>query len=467
MTSAERFAADNLDRFLAELFDFLRIPSVSARSERDGDTRRAAIWLRDRMRDVGLEAETLETPRHPVVLGEWRGAGPGAPTILVYGHYDVQPAEPLELWTTPAFEPEVRDGRVYARGSADDKGQLFLHVKAAESLLAATGRLPVNLIVLAEGEEEIGSPNLVPFVEAHAERLACDAVVISDSAMFAPGLPSVLFSLRGLAYFEITVRGPARDLHSGSYGGGVVNPATTLARILATLHDGNGRIALPGFYDDVVDWGDAIRSEIRALPFEEEEFRAGVGAAALSGEAGYTTLERLWIRPTCEVNGLLSGYTGEGAKTVLPAHAMAKVSFRLVPDQDPARVAELLGAHLARVAPPEVRVEVEEFHGGPPWRGRVSGGLMDAASRALARSFGRRPVLTGEGGSIPIVSEFERILDAPVLLLGFALPGANMHAPDEWFPLENLGKGVVALAALLEELGSGEFRSAGESSPPL
>ena len=457
MTPAEQFTAANLDRFLAELFDFLRIPSISAKSEHNGDTRHAAGWLRDRMRDIGLEAEILETPRHPVVLGEWRGARDDAPTVLVYGHYDVQPAEPLELWTAPAFEPDVRDGRIYARGSADDKGQLFLHVKAAESLLAEDGRLPVNLIVLAEGEEEIGSPNLIPFVEAHSERLACDVVVISDSAMFAPGLPSVLFSLRGLAYFEITVHGPASDLHSGSYGGGVVNPAMALARILGTLHDENGRIAIPGFYDDVVDWGDETRAEIRALPFDDEEFRDGVGVAALSGEAGYSTLERLWIRPTCEVNGLLSGYTGEGAKTVLPAHSMAKVSFRLVPDQDPARVAKLLRAHIARVAPPEVRVEIEELHGGMPWRGQVSGGLIDAASRALARSFGRRPVLTGEGGSIPIVGEFERILEAPVLLLGFALPGANMHAPDEWFPLENFDKGIVALAALLEELGSGAF----------
>ena len=459
MTAAGQFTAANLDRFLTELFDFLRIPSISARSEHNGDIRRAADWLRDRMRDIGLEAEILETPRHPVVLGEWRGAGADAPTVLVYGHYDVQPAEPLELWTAPAFEPEVRDGRIYARGSADDKGQLFLHVKAAESLLATTGRLPVNLVVLAEGEEEIGSPNLIPFVEAHADRLATDVVVISDSAMFAPGLPSVLFSLRGLAYFEITVHGPAGDLHSGSYGGGVVNPAMTLSRILATLHDDHGRIAIPGFYDDVVDWGERTRAEIRALPFDEEDFRAGVGVPALSGEAGYSTLERLWIRPTCEVNGMLSGYTGEGAKTVLPAHAMAKLSFRLVPDQDPARVAELLRAHIERVAPAEARVEVEELHGGMPWRGQVSGDLVDAASRALAHSFGRRPVLTGEGGSIPIVGEFERILEAPVLLLGFALPGANMHAPDEWFPVENFDKGIVALAALLEELGSGAFAS--------
>ena len=273
--------------------------------------------------------------------------------------------------------------------------------------------------------------------------------------MFAPGLPSVLFSLRGLAYFEVRVGGPVGDLHSGSYGGAVANPATTLAALLATLHDDDGRISIDGFYDDVVDWDDDTRAQIRELPFDDEDFRDSVGAPGLSGESGYSTLERLWIRPTCEVNGLLSGYTGEGAKTVLPAKAMAKVSFRLVPDQDPARVAELFRAHVERVAPPEVTIEIEELHGGSPWRGQVTGRLVDAATRALERSFGRRPVLTGEGGSIPIVGEFERILGAPALLVGFALPGANMHAPDEWFPVENFEKGIRALAYLLEDLGNG------------
>ncbi len=455
MADPQQFISDNIDRFQAELFEFLRIPSVSARSEHIGDTRQAADWLSERLSEAGLDTEVLDTARHPVVLGEWRGAGPDAPTVLVYGHYDVQPPDPLDLWTSPPFEPEVRDDRIYARGSADDKGQLFQHVKAVESLLSATGRLPVNLILLAEGEEEIGSPNLVPFVEEHADRLRCDTVVISDSAMFAPGLPSVLFSLRGLAYFEVRVGGPVGDLHSGSYGGAVANPATTLAALLATLHDDDGRISIDGFYDDVVDWDDDTRAQIRELPFDDEDFRDSVGAPGLSGESGYSTLERLWIRPTCEVNGLLSGYTGEGAKTVLPAKAMAKVSFRLVPDQDPARVAELFRAHVERVAPPEVTIEIEELHGGSPWRGQVTGRLVDAATRALERSFGRRPVLTGEGGSIPIVGEFERILGAPALLVGFALPGANMHAPDEWFPVENFEKGIRALAYLLEDLGNG------------
>ncbi len=441
-----------LPRLRGELFEFLRIPSVSARPEHRGDTRAAAEWLRDRLARAGLETDILETEGHPVVLGEWRGAGPEAPTLLIYGHYDVQPAEPLELWTSPPFEPTVRDGRIYARGVADDKGQVFLHLAALEHLLATAGTLPVNVVVLVEGEEEIGSPHLLPFVEEHRERLAADAVVISDSALFAEGIPSLLFSLRGLAYTEIRVRGPRSDLHSGAYGGAVPNPATELARILATLHDDEGRIRIPGFYDDVVTWDEDTLEGIRALPFSAEAFREGVGAPGLHGEAGWSPLERLWVRPTCEVNGLLSGYTGEGAKTVLPAEAMAKVSFRLVPDQDPKRVVELLRAHVAEVASPQVAVEILELHHGSPWRARPEGPFFDAARDALRETFGVEPVLTGEGGSIPIVPDFERILGAPAVLLGFALPGCNMHAPDEWFPEDHLEKGIRTLLAFYRRL---------------
>jgi acetylornithine deacetylase/succinyl-diaminopimelate desuccinylase-like protein len=341
---------------------------------------------------------------------------------------------------------------VYARGSVDDKGQLFLHVKALEAHLAARGALPVNVIVLAEGEEEVGSDHLAEFVEHHADRLRADVVVISDSAMFAPGLPTLLFSLRGLAYLQIDVQGPDRDLHSGSYGGAVINPAMALARILATFHDANGRVAIPGFYDDVRDWGDVVRAQIRALPFDDEEFRLETGAPSLGGESGFGVLERLWTRPTCEVNGLLSGYTGEGAKTVLPAHAMAKVSFRLVPDQDPAHIAKLVQAHVARVTPRGVRVDVRALHGGRPWKAEPTGPLFEAARRALAAAFGREPVLTGEGGSIPVVGDFERILGAPVLLIGFGLPGENAHAPDEWMSLENFANGMRAIAVLWDEM---------------
>ena len=450
----DAFLTANDARIRDELFEYLRIPSVSARSEHDADTARAAEWTAQCLRNAGLEATVHPTAGHPVVVGEWRNAPAGASTVLIYGHYDVQPAEPLELWTTPAFEPTVRDGRLYARGSVDDKGQLFLHIKALEAHLRVRGKLPVNVIVVAEGEEEVGSEHLAPFIEQHADLLKCDAVVISDSAMFAPGLPSVLSSLRGLAYFEINVQGPAQDLHSGSYGGAVVNPAMALAHILATLHDGNGRVAIPGFYDAVDEWPAAVRAQMRALPFDDEHFRAETGAPALGGEQGYTVLERLWTRPTCEVNGLLSGYTGEGAKTVLPAKAMAKVSCRLVPDQEPAEVERLMKAHVASVAPSGVTATVTHVHGGRPWRAELNGPLFDAARRALAAAFGREPVITGEGGSIPVVGDFGRILGVPVLLVGFGLPGENAHAPDEWMSMENFTTGMRAIATLWEELAA-------------
>jgi len=448
----DSFFAANQTRARDELFDLLRIPSVSARSEHNADTARAADWVADAIRKIGLTATVHPTKGHPIVIGEWRKAPPGAQTVLIYGHYDVQPAEPLELWESPPFEPTVRDGKIFARGSVDDKGQLYLHIKALEAHLSTRGKLPVNIIVLAEGEEEVGSDHLADFIQAHADQLKCDAVVISDSAMFAPGLPSILSSLRGLAYFQIDVQGPATDLHSGSYGGAVMNPAMALARILATMHDANGHITIPGFYDKVRDWGDAARKQTRSLPFDDEPFRAETGSPALFGEKDFSTLERLWMRPTCEVNGLLSGYTGEGAKTVLPAVAMAKVSCRLVPDQTPAEIDRLMRAHITRVTPPGVTVTVTQLHGGNPWRADLDGPLFDAARRALATAFDRDPVITGEGGSIPVVGDFQRILGAPVLLAGFGLPGENAHAPNEWLSEENYFKGMRAMAALWEEL---------------
>lgn len=435
-----------------DLFEFLRIPSVSARSEHAGDVRRAAEWLHGKLAALGFATETLPTAGHPIVLAEWRKAPAGAPTIVIYGHYDVQPPEPLELWTSPAFEPEVRDGRIYARGSVDDKGQLWMHVAALEAHLRARGTLPVNVVVLAEGEEEVGSEHLAPFIEAHAARLRCDGVVISDTTMFAPGIPSIISSLRGLAYFEINVTGPNSDLHSGMYGGAVVNPATALARIVAGLHDASGRIAIPGFYDAVRPFPEHVRAGMRALPFDEAAFMRNLEVTALGGEPGYTTLEKLWTRPTCEVNGMLSGYTGEGAKTVLPGKAMAKVSCRLVPDQDPETIGRLLEAHVRAVAPAGVTITVTHLHGGHPWRADLEGPLFDAAARALEAAFGRSPVITGEGGSIPVVNDFARILGAPVLLVGFGLPGENAHAPDEWIDQDNFRRGMKALAGLWDAL---------------
>jgi acetylornithine deacetylase/succinyl-diaminopimelate desuccinylase-like protein len=437
-----------------DLFAFLRIPSVSARSEHTPDVARAAAWLHGHMARIGFTTETLPTPGHPVVLAEWRKAPAGAPTVLVYGHYDVQPPEPLELWTSPAFEPTIRDGRIYARGSVDDKGQLWLHVAALEAHLAIRGSLPVNVIVLAEGEEEVGSENLAHFIEEHRKRLACDAVIISDSSMFAPGIPSILSSLRGLAYFEIDVTGPNSDLHSGMYGGAVVNPATALARIIASFHDATGKVAIPGFYDAVRPFPDAVRAAMKKLPFDEREFMEHLAVDALGGEPGYTTLEKLWTRPTCEVNGMLSGYTGEGAKTVLPGKSMAKVSCRLVPDQDPEVTRQLMEAHVKAVAPAGVTATVTALHGGLPWRADLAGPLYDAASRALEAAFGRKPVIQGEGGSIPVVNDFARLLEAPVLLVGFGLPGENAHAPDEWISQDNFRRGMRAIAALWDELGA-------------
>jgi len=446
----EDFLRKNDSRIHDELFEFLRIPSVSAKSEHNADTKRAAEWVKTSLDKIGVPATIYPTEGHPIVVGEWRKA-PGAPTVLIYGHYDVQPAEPLELWTSPPFEPTVRDGKIFARGSVDDKGQLFLHIKALEAHLATRKKLPVNVIVIAEGEEEVGSDHLAEFVEEKKALLKADAVVISDSAMFAPGLPSILSSLRGLAYFEITVQGPSSDLHSGSYGGAVVNPAMALARILATFHDKDGRIAISGFYKKVREWDPKIRKQMRSLPFNDKTLMKETGVDALGGEKGYTTLEKLWIRPTCEVNGLLSGYTGEGAKTVLPAKAMAKVSCRLVPDQTPADIEKLIKAHVVKVAPKGVKVRVDTLHGGHPWRAELNGSIYDAARRALRAAFGKEPVITGEGGSIPVVGDFEKILGAPVLLVGFGLPGENAHAPDEWMSDENFRQGMRAVATLWDE----------------
>ena len=434
-------------RIREELFSLLRIPSVSARSEHKGDMARTAEWVRDSLSSLGFETVIHQTKGHPIVVGEWRKAA-GAPTVLIYGHYDVQPAEPLELWTSPPFEPTVRDGKIFARGSVDDKGQFFLHIKAVEAHLKTRGTLPVNIVFLIEGEEEIGSEHLAEFVSVHRETLKADAVVISDSTMYAEGQPSILSSLRGLAYFEINVQGPAGDLHSGIYGGAVVNPATALAQIIATFHDESGKVAIDGFYDAVRDWEPEIREQMRELPADDAAFLKEVGASALGGEPGYTTLEKLWTRPTCEVNGLLSGYTGEGAKTVLPARAMAKVSCRLVPDQKPGDVERLFKAHVARVAPKGVTVTCEHLHGGRPWKAKLEGPIYDAARTALESAFGKAPVITGEGGSIPVVSDFEETLNAPVLLVGFGLPGENAHAPDEWMSEENFRVGMRAMAEM-------------------
>jgi len=454
MTDFGEYIDARIDRFHAELGEFLRIPSISTDPERAGDVRRCAEWAADHLRAAGIdEVEVVDTAGHPIVVGE-RIVDPDAPTLLVYGHYDVQPSEPDDLWTSPPFEPTVRGGRLFARGSVDDKGQVHMHVKAVETRLESGAGLPANLKFVVEGEEEVGSAHLGAFLREQADRLSCDAVVISDTTMFSPELPCITTGLRGIVYMEIDVYGPKTDLHSGSYGGAVVNPANALAAILAGLRDARGRATIPGFYEPVREITGRERADLARLPLDEEGLRADIGAPALGGEEGFSTLERLWYRPTLDVNGLLSGFTGAGSKTVLPSKAMAKVSMRLVPDQDPGEVADAFETRVRELAPPGVRVDIKRFHDGSPWVANPDHPIFEAAHRALEAGFGTPPARIREGGSIPIVPLLERTFDAPVLLVGFALPGCNAHAPDEWIDLGVYRKGIEALANLHDEVAA-------------
>jgi acetylornithine deacetylase/succinyl-diaminopimelate desuccinylase-like protein len=442
------------DRYIDEMKNYLAIPSVSALPAHADDVRRCADWTADELRRIGMQnVRLMETPGNPVVYGEWLGAE-GAPTMLFYGHYDVQPVDPLDKWTSPPFEATVRDGEIYARGAADDKGQIFMHFKAIEAHLKQSGRLPCNIKVFIEGEEEVGSAHLDDFVREHKGELAADLVVISDSPMFERGVPSICYGLRGLAYFQIDVTGTASDLHSGSFGGAVANPAFVLSQILAQMKDRSGRIKIPGFYDDVVELKPEEREQFAKLPFNEKKYRKDLGAPKLFGESGYTTLERVWARPTFEVNGLLAGFTGEGAKTVIPATAMAKVSMRLVPNQDPDKIADLFEAYLKKVAPKTVDVKLTRMHGGKPWVTDFDNRYVQAAARAIERGFGKTPVFNREGGSIPVVSTFQQVLGVPSVLFGIGLPDENAHAPNEKLDLDNFHGGVIASAYLYEELGN-------------
>jgi acetylornithine deacetylase/succinyl-diaminopimelate desuccinylase-like protein len=443
----------NRDRYIDEMKRYLAIPSISALPEHKGDVRKCAEWTADEMRRIGLQNVRLEeTPGHPVVYGEWLGA-PGAPTILFYGHYDVQPVDPLHLWTSPPFEATIRDGEIYARGSADDKGQIFMHFKAVEAHLKQHGNLPVNMKFLIEGEEEVGSANLDNFIQGHKDLLKADVVVISDSPMFDRGIPSICYGLRGLAYFQIDLRGSKSDLHSGSFGGAVANPGMVLAQVLAQMKDKSGRVKIDGFYDDVVPLREEERAEWQKLPFNEKKYRQELGAPKLFGETGYSTLERVWARPTFEVNGLLSGFTGEGAKTVLPAVAMAKVSMRLVPNQDPKKIGDLFEEYVKKVTPKTVELKITRMHGGKPWMTAFDNPFVQAAGRAIEQGFGQRPVFNREGGSIPVVSTFQEELGLPCVLFGIGLPDENAHAPDEKLDLGNFHNGVIASAYLYREIG--------------
>src|SRR5436190_1300109 len=442
----------NRERYLDELKALLAIPSISALPEHAGDVKHCAEWCAHELDRIGLQnVRLIDTPGNPVTYGDWLGAE-GAPTILFYGHYDVQPVDPLELWESPPFDATIRDGEIYARGSADDKGQVFMHFKAVEAHLKQNGRLPLNIKFILEGEEEVGSAHLDDFVRAHRSELAADVVVISDSPMFARGVPSMCYGLRGLAYFQIDLRGSSTDLHSGSFGGAVANPAMVLAQMLAQMKDRSGRVKVPGFYDDVVPLQEDEREAWSALPFNERQYKKNFGIPKLSGETAFTTLERTWARPTFEVNGLLSGFTGEGAKTVLPAVAMAKVSMRLVPDQDPDKAARLFEDYLRKIAPKTVELKITRMHGGKPWMTSFDNPFVQAAGRALERGFCQSPVLTREGGSIPVVSTFQEELGLPSVLFGVGLPDENAHAPNEKLDVGNFHGGIIASACLYDEI---------------
>ncbi len=455
MTAIDDYLQSHRDAHLEELKDLLRIPSVSTNPAHKPDIQKAANFVADKLRDLDFDVTIHETPGHPIVYGEWLNA-PGAPTVLIYGHYDVQPPDPLELWRNPPFEPTIENGNIVARGATDDKGQMYCHIKGVEAHIKTAGKLPINVKFLIEGEEEVGSDNLDPFLTANAEMLAADSVLISDTSMFGVGQPALTVGLRGLAYFDVEVQGPSHDLHSGLYGGAVKNPINALCEMIATLHDDKGRITVDGFYDSVQALSDADRADMAALNHDEAGFKKEAGLQVTVGEAGYTVLEQISARPTLDCNGIWGGYIEPGAKTVLPAQAFAKMSCRLVPDQDPVDVENKLRAHLEKVCPAGVSVKLIPHHGGTPFLVDRNGPAVIAASRALARVWGVDPVFMRSGGSIPVVASFKNLLGIDSVLMGLGLADDRLHSPNEKFGLENYFNGIRSSAYVIEELAAGE-----------
>ena len=444
MEDWKQYQQDNKERFLEELLALLRVPSISAKPENKEDMKACAELVKQSLLDAGAQkAEVYSTPGHPIVYGEIM-TDAAKPTILVYGHYDVQPVEPLELWDTPPFEPTIKDGKIYGRGTADDKGQFYMHVKALETMVK-TNSVPTNIKFLIEGEEEVGSNNLATFMEENKELLKADVVLISDTSMLSLETPSIDTGVRGLSYIEVEVTGPNRDLHSGVYGGAVANPITILAQMIASLHDENNHITIPGFYDDVQQLSNEERAILNKAPFNAEEYKADLDIKALWGEEGYTTLERTGIRPTLELNGIWGGYIGEGSKTVLPAKANAKISARLVPNQDHEKITQLLKNHLESIAPEYVTVKVSPHHGGNPYVTPIDSDEYKAAEKALQHTFGKTPIPLRGGGSIPITSLFESILNCKTIFLGFGLDSDNLHSPNEKYNIDNYYKGIETI----------------------
>lgn len=452
MSTPQEYIEQHKEHFKDELFELLRIPSISTDSSKKEEIKKAANFLKNQLEGLNLDTVKLfETPGNPIVYGE-HCPHEDRPTVLIYGHYDVQPPDPEELWNTPPFEPTVRDGLIFSRGASDDKGQAFTHVKAVESFVKTGNEIPVNIKFILEGEEEIGSPNLVPFIEDHKDLLACDMVLISDTAMFAEDQPSITYGLRGLAYMEVEVVGPNRDLHSGVYGGAVENPANVLAEIIAKLKDEDGRIQIPGFYDKVVDLTEEERKAFEKLPFDLQEYKDTLDIDAVHGEKGYSTLERASARPSLDVNGIWGGYQKEGAKTVLPSKANAKISMRLVPDQDPKEIARLFTEYFESLAPDTVKVKVTEHHGGYPAVTDLNFYGLKAGAKAFEEVYDKEALFTREGGSIPIVADFKRVLGVESILMGFGLTSNAIHSPNENFSLKDFYRGIKTSAKFLEIL---------------
>ena len=452
MSKTQDYIDQHIDRFLTELFELLRIPSISTDSDKKGEVEKAAHYLINQLEDLELdEVKKFETAGNPIVYAEYCPHD-DKPTVLIYGHYDVQPSDPDELWNSPAFEPTVRDGNIYARGSSDDKGQSYTHIKAVESFIKSGTELPVNVKFILEGEEEIGSPNLIPFIEEHKDMLSCDMVLISDTAMFAEDQPSITYGLRGLAYMEVEVVGPNRDLHSGVYGGAVENPLNVLCEMIAKLKDEDGVIQIPGFYDKVKKLTKADREAYKQLPFDEENYMELLDIEAVHGEKGYSTLERASARPTLDVNGIWGGYTKEGAKTVLPSKGNAKISMRLVPDQDPKEIAELFTEYFQSLAPDTVTVKVSEHHGGYPSVTDLDFYGLKAGAKAFEEIYDEEVLFSREGGSIPIVSDFKRVLGVESILMGFGLTSDAIHSPNEKFAIKDFHRGIKTSARFLEIL---------------
>jgi acetylornithine deacetylase/succinyl-diaminopimelate desuccinylase-like protein len=442
---------DNFNNYLEELKDYIRIPSISTLESHKPEMQRCAEFVQKKLFDAGMtKVEIFQTAGHPIVYGE-RIESTDLPTVLIYGHYDVQPVDPLDLWNNPPFDPIISDGKIWARGANDDKGQSFTHFKAVEAFYKADGKLPVNVKFLIEGEEEIGSSNLYKFLKEKSELLKCDAVLISDTSMYDVGVPTITYGLRGLLYMEVEVTGPNKDLHSGSFGGAVANPINELAKIISKLQDKNGKATIPNFYKDVQKLTTTERENFKKLKLSDKEFAKEVDVKQLQGEAGFSTLERLWVRPTLDCNGIIGGFTEKGAKTVLPSKALAKISMRLVPNQDPKKIAKDFEKYVKSLAPKSVNVDVRMIHYGYPVIAPLNNDAIKAAADASSKAFGREAVFIREGGSIPIVVDLMKSLKAPAILMGLGLDSDNIHSPNEHFRLENFRKGILSSAYFLNE----------------